>query len=197
MRIGLFCGGSAGHHPQFATAARDLSVELVRRRIGIVFGGARIGLMGVLADSALAAGGDVVGVIPRWLGDREIVHAQVSQLYLVDDLSERKRVMAQLSDAFLVLPGGVGTMDELFEMLTWNKLGLHHKPCGLLNVDGFYDHLAAFLTRVHTAGFLPPDAGDLLTVSADIGRLIDALVENAAPEPGPQPPPPPAADPVG
>ncbi|WP_371750456.1 TIGR00730 family Rossman fold protein [Streptomyces sp. NBC_01283] len=197
MRIGVFCGGTVGHNPQFTAATHDLAVELANRRIGIVFGGARIGLMGVLADSALAVGGDIIGVIPHWLRDREIVHERVPQMHVVGGLAERKQVMARFSDAFLALPGGVGTMDELFEMCTWNKLGLQHKPCGLLNVDGFYDELAAFLTRVRTAGFLPENTSDLVTVSPDIHHLVGALVATAPPTYSPGPIPPVTAGPGG
>ena len=136
-RVCVFCGSSIGAKPAYAEAARNMGRLIAERRIGLVYGGGNVGLMGVIADAALEAGGEVIGVIPLALADREIAHTGLTQLHIVDSMHTRKAMMAELSDAFIAMPGGVGTFEELFEAITWTQLGLHRKPCGLLNVDGF------------------------------------------------------------
>jgi uncharacterized protein (TIGR00730 family) len=149
------------------------------RRQGIVFGGGRIGLMGALADEALTHGGEVIGVMPRSLVEREVAHGSLTELRVTDSMHERKALMEQLSSRFVALPGGIGTLEELVEMLTWAQLGLHHKPCGLLNVDGYYDSLLAFLDCAVDEGFLTIDGRQLLIVGDEPGELLDALDRHA------------------
>jgi uncharacterized protein (TIGR00730 family) len=149
---------------------------LARRGIGLVYGGANVGLMSALADTALAGGGEVIGVIPRTLVDREIAHGGLSELRVVETMHERKALMAELADAFLALPGGYGTLDELCEMLTWSQLGICRKPCGLLNLAGYYDGLLALLDHAVAEGFLRPQNRALLTSDTDAVRLIERLV---------------------
>ena len=155
--------------------ARELGDLLGRRKLTLVYGGGRVGLMGALADAALAAGGRVVGVIPQMLIDREVGHAGLSQLHVVRTMSERKLLMGDLADAFLALPGGIGTMYELFEAWTWTQLGLHRKLCALLNQDGYYDPLLAFLDRSVAEGFLQPRYRAALLVAADVETALEQL----------------------
>jgi len=174
-RLCVFCGSSMGVSPVYRAAAEALGTALAERGIGLVYGGARVGLMGVVADAALAAGGEVTGVIPQALVDREIGHSGLSDLRLVGSMHERKALMASLADAFVALPGGIGTFEELFEMWTWTQLGSHAKPCGLLNVAGFYDRLLGFLDHVVGEGFLKPVHREMLLVGDEPGALLDAL----------------------
>jgi uncharacterized protein (TIGR00730 family) len=161
-RVCVYAGSSAGAKPQYADAARALARTLCGRRRGIVFGGSRAGLMGALADEALARGGEVIGVIPRYLVEREVAHRSLTDLHVVGTMHERKALMAELADAFVALPGGIGTLEELVEMLTWAQLGLHAKPIGIVNVDGYYDNLLAFLQHAVGEGFLSPTLLDEL-----------------------------------
>jgi uncharacterized protein (TIGR00730 family) len=154
MRICVYAGSNPGADPAYAEAAADLARLLAGRGIGVVYGGGKVGLMGILADSALAAGGEVIGVIPQDLMDREIGHAELTELHVVASMHERKALMAELSDAFVALPGGAGTLEELIEVYTWSQLGLHDKPMGVLNVNGYYDGLAALLDHAVQEGFL-------------------------------------------
>src|SRR5688572_23328516 len=154
--IGVFCGSSAGNRPEYLAIARETGALLARRNLTIVYGGGRVGLMGALADAALAEGGRVIGVMPQMLIDQEVGHAGLTQLHVVASLSERKVMMNELADAFLALPGGIGTMDELFEAWTWTQLSVQHKPCALLNQDGYYDSLIEFLDLAVAEGFLRP-----------------------------------------
>ncbi len=174
-RVCVYAGSSAGAHPQYADAARTLARVLCARRRGIVYGGGRIGLMGALADEALAHGGEVIGVIPRQLMEREVAHGSLTDLHVVATMHERKALMAELADAFVALPGGIGTLEELVEMLTWAQLGLHAKPVGIVNVDGYYDSLLAFLEHALNEGFLSPAHLELLAVAADPEALLDEL----------------------
>src|SRR6185503_14872599 len=144
-RLCVFCGSSPGHDPAYGAAAAQLGRVLAERGIGLVYGGGRVGLMGILADAALAAGGEVIGVIPQALLDREIGHRGLTQLRVVDSMHSRKALMGDLADGFIALPGGIGTLEELFEVWTWAQLGLHRKPCGLLDANGFYAPLVDFL----------------------------------------------------
>jgi uncharacterized protein (TIGR00730 family) len=173
--ICVFCGSSSGVSPLYAEAASAVGREIARRGWTLVYGGGSVGLMGILADAALATGGRVVGVIPRFLYEWEVGHDDLTELEIVDTLTERKVRMGELSDAFLSLPGGIGTMDELFEALSWAQLGLETKPNGLLNVNGYYDGLIAFLDRATADGFLKPKHHALLHVSTDPQALLDAL----------------------
>jgi len=168
MRVAVFCGSSAGREPGYATAAADFGRELARAGVGIVYGGASVGLMGVLADAALAASGEVIGVIPGGLFAAEVPHQGLTRLQVVGSMHERKAVMAELADAFAALPGGLGTLDELFEILTWRQLSLHAKPVALVDVGGFWDPLVALLDELTAAGFVP------VAARASVARVADA-----------------------
>lgn len=171
----VFCGSSPGLSESYAAAARDLGRALAGRGVRVVYGGASVGLMGAVADAALAAGGEVVGVIPRHLADREVAHHGLTELHVVASMHERKALMAELSDGFVALPGGMGTLEELAEILTWAQLGLHVKPVGVLDVDGFWQPLVAWLDHAEGQGFLRPEHRALLTARADVEALLDAL----------------------
>lgn len=171
----IYCGSSTGADPAFAAAARDAGALLAERGIALVFGGGSVGLMGVAANAALAAGGRVIGVIPRGLRTEELAHEGVSEMHVVDSMHARKQKMVDLSDAFIALPGGIGTLDELFETWTWLQLGIHAKPIGLLNVAGYYDPLIEFLQRMNRAGFLRRSHLEYLLVDSDAGNLLRRL----------------------
>jgi hypothetical protein len=164
-----------GTRPEYAAAARELGEVMARRDIGLVYGGGNVGLMGVLADAMVAASAEVIGVIPEALVARELAHQGVSELRVVGTMHERKALMADLADGFIALPGGLGTLEELFEALTWAQLGLHTKPCGLLDVAGFFDDLDRFLDRVVADGFVRPDSRARLIVETDPARLVERL----------------------
>jgi uncharacterized protein (TIGR00730 family) len=168
----VFCGSSQGFEPRFARAAADAGRALAEAGIDLVYGGGHIGLMGVLADAALGAGGRVVGVIPRALMDRELAHGGLSELEIVATMHERKARMAELADAFVALPGGAGTLEEIFEQWTWAQLGIHSKPCGILNLDGYFDPLEAMVGRMLAAGFLSSEHAALLTFERELGALL-------------------------
>jgi len=174
-RICVFCGSNAGARSEYAEAARALATVLAERKLGIVYGGGNVGLMGVLADTALARGGEVIGVIPRKLVEREVAHRGVTELRIVETMHERKALMNDLSDAFLALPGGFGTLDEFFEVLTWSQLGFHGKPCALLNVAGYYDGMLAMLDHAVTERFLRPAHRELVIADTDPLRLLQRL----------------------
>jgi len=174
-RVCVFCGSSIGHNAVYRETAVALGGLLAARGIALVYGGGNVGLMGVVADAALSAGGEVIGVIPRALAEREIAHAGVSTLHVVDSMHTRKAMMADLSDAFIAMPGGVGTFEEFFEAVTWTQLGLHRKPCGLLNAGGFYTPLAAFIDQAVSEGFIRPVHRAAIVVDSDPARLLDAL----------------------
>lgn len=171
----VFCGSSPGTRPAFSTAARDLGTAMAERSIGLVYGGASVGLMGVVADAVLAAGGKATGVITESLAGHEIAHGELNQLLVVHTMHERKARMAELSDGFIMLPGGFGTYEEFMESVTWAQLGLHHKPCGILNVDGFYDLLLTFLRQAADMGFIKSRQIDDIVVTDDVGELLQAL----------------------
>jgi len=174
-RVCVFCGSSRGTNPAYCEAAQKLGHVLAKRGLELVFGAGHIGLMGVLADAVIAAGGHTTGVIPRAMVDRELAHAGLGRLHIVDTMHERKALMADLSDAFIALPGGFGTADELFEILTWAQLGIHQKPVGLVNTAGFFDPLLAWLDRAVTDGFLKPKHRRLLIEAANVEELLDRL----------------------
>jgi uncharacterized protein (TIGR00730 family) len=182
MRLCVFCGSSPGRSSAYATAARRLGAIFARRGIGLVYGGGNVGLMGVVADAVLADGGEVVGVIPRALVDRELAHARLSELVVVDTMHERKQRMHDLSDGFIALPGGFGTLDELFEALTWAQLGMHKKPCGLLDVEGFWEPLRALVARQRSEEFVRADHASMLLHGDDPEALLDAFAAYRAPD---------------
>ncbi len=171
----VFCGASTGADPAYRQAAIALGQELARRKLTLVYGGGAVGLMGIVADAALTAGGEVIGVIPESLKNKEIGHTGLTRLEVVDGMHARKARMAELSDAFIALPGGLGTFEELFEVWTWGQLGYHGKPLGLLEVNGFYSKLTAFLDHVVGEGFVREHHRDMLQMSESPQALLDAL----------------------
>ena len=180
-RICVYCGSSSGANPVHREAAENLGALLAARGIGLVYGGGNVGLMGIVADAALQAGGEVIGVIPTALMDKELGHAGVTKLHVTASMHERKQLMADLSDGFISLPGGIGTLEELFETFTWLQLGFHGKPVGLLNVAGFYDHLLAFLRHAADERFLGPAHLESLLVETDAGPLLARMARFRAP----------------
>ncbi len=180
-RLCVYCGSSPGARPVYAEAAAALGTLLAREGIGLVTGGGRVGLMGVVADAVLAAGGEAVGVIPQALMDREVGHEGLTDLHVVSTMHERKALMAHLSDAFVALPGGLGTLEEIAEMLTWAQLGLHPKPCGLLDVAGYYAPLVRFFDHATTERFVRPEHRALLVVERDPERLLEQLRAHVPP----------------
>lgn len=180
-RIGVFCGSSIGTDRTHQQAAQAVGGLLGRRGIELVYGGGHVGLMGVVADACLGGGGRVIGVIPQALADREVAHTGLSELHIVGSMHERKALMAELSDAFIALPGGYGTWDELFEALTWSQLGIQRKACGVLNVNGYYDPMIAMADRALADGFLRAAHRDLLLADTDAVRLLDRLDRSVMP----------------
>jgi uncharacterized protein (TIGR00730 family) len=180
-RICVFCGSSAGTREVYKQAAQAVGRLLCQRGIELVYGGGHVGLMGVVADACLNEGGRVIGVIPQALADKEVAHTGLTELRIVGSMHERKAVMADLSDAFVSLPGGFGTWEEFFEVLTWAQLGIHRKACGVLNVNGYYDPLIEMADRALSEGFLREGHRDLLLSDADPERLLDRLSSYAAP----------------
>ena len=174
-RVCVFCGSNAGARSEYAEGARTLAAVLVERKLGIVYGGGNVGLMGVLADAALAHGGEVIGVIPQSLLDKEVGHRGVTELLVVKTMHERKALMNDLADAFIAMPGGFGTLDEFFEVLTWSQLGFHGKPCALLNVAGYYDRMLAMLDHAVTERLLRPAHRELVIADTDPLRLLHRL----------------------
>jgi len=174
-RVCVFCGSSHGTRPAYAAAAREMGRVLAERGIGVVYGGGNVGLMGEVADAALAAGGEVTGVIPRSLMEREVGHAGLTTLEVVETMHERKARMADLSDGFIALPGGFGTLDELCEVLTWSQLGIHAKPCAILNVDGYFDALIALFDHALREGFLRGPHRSLVIEGTDPAALLDSM----------------------
>ncbi|MFA4939983.1 TIGR00730 family Rossman fold protein [Brevundimonas sp.] len=180
-RLCVFSGSSSGVSPDYRKAAEDLGRLIAGQGIGLVYGGAAVGLMGAVADAALAAGGEVIGVIPEALVQREVAHKGLNDLRIVGSMHERKQLMADLSDGFIALPGGIGTFEELFEVWTWTQLGTHAKPCALLNVKGFYNHLLAFLDHVIDEAFLKQVHRDMIVVANEPTALLDALKTHRLP----------------
>ncbi|MGD0471481.1 MAG: TIGR00730 family Rossman fold protein [Terriglobales bacterium] len=176
-RICVFCGSSQGSRPEYRVAAEELGAELVRRKIGLVYGGGNVGLMGVLADAVLRAGGKAVGVIPEHLMEREVGHKGLTKLHVVRSMHERKALMADLSDAFVALPGGFGTLEEFCEVVTWAQLGLHAKPCGILNVLGYYSPLLEMFDHAVQERFLKPENRALVLARDSVVELLRALEE--------------------
>jgi uncharacterized protein (TIGR00730 family) len=177
----VFCGSSVGTRPEYARAAEQLAHEMARRGIGLVYGGGNVGLMGVIADAMLAAGGHAIGVIPHALVARELAHRSLPDLRIVNSMHERKAMMAGLADAFIAMPGGFGTFEEFCEVVTWTQLGVHAKACGLLNVGGFYDPLIELFDQAVAVGFIKTDNRRIVVAHADPAALLDEL--SAAPAP--------------
>lgn len=180
-RICVYCGSRPGKRPEYALAAHQLAKELVQRSIGLVYGGAHVGIMGQLADAVLAQNGEVIGIIPQALVDKEVAHYGLTELRIVASMHERKAMMADLADGFIALPGGLGTLEELFEILTWAQLGLHRKPCGLLNIDGYYDGLAAFLDHAVNEQFVKIVDRSMLLIESQPHKLLNSMVSYQAP----------------
>jgi uncharacterized protein (TIGR00730 family) len=180
-RLCAFCGSAVGARAVYAESARALAAELARRGLGLVYGGGSVGIMGVLADAALAAGVEVIGVIPRSLATRELAHTGLTEQRLVDSMHQRKAMMAELVDGFVALPGGLGTLEETLEMLTWTQLGIHGKPLGVLNVAGYWDRLLALLDHAVAEGFMQPEALGLLVAADSPAVLLDRMAAWQAP----------------
>ena len=180
-RICVFCGSNNGITTVYSEAARVMGLVLSRRRIGLVYGGGSIGLMRVIADTVLREGGEVIGVIPEALATKEVAHRGLKDLRVVGSMHERKALMVELSDAFIALPGGYGTLEEFCEVLTWAQLGLHRKPCGILNVKGFYDPLLSFFDHALSEGFVREVHRSLILVEQDPERLLDKLIDYEPP----------------
>jgi uncharacterized protein (TIGR00730 family) len=180
-RVCVFCGSSTGFRPVYSEAAQRMGVALVKRGLGLVYGGGGVGLMKVLADAVLAAGGEVIGIMPKALMTKEIAHAGLTDLRVVHSMHERKALMADLCDAFVALPGGYGTLEEFCEVVTWAQLEIHRKPCGLLNVEGYYDHLHALFDHLVHEGFLSAANRSLVLEAQDPDALLDALTSYRTP----------------
>ncbi len=180
-RICVYCGSNPGASPAYAAAARSLGRELALRGLGLVYGGASVGVMGAVADAVLAEGGEVIGVIPHFFAVKEVAHPGLDELLVVDSMHERKARMAELSDGFVALPGGWGTLEEIFEVLTWAQLGLHEKPCGLLNVGGYFDDLDRFLERAVAEAFVRPEYRPMIMLDDAPGSLLDRFAAYRAP----------------
>lgn len=180
-RICVFCGSSPGLLPDYLAAARELGAALVRRNLGLVYGGAHVGLMGEIANSVMQHGGEAVGVMPQSLIEREIAHQGLSELHIVQSMHERKALMAELADGFIALPGGFGTLEELFEIVTWGQLGLHRKPFGLLNVNQFFDQLIGFLDFAVSQQFIRPQHRQMILVDAGADQLLERFAAYDAP----------------
>ena len=177
--VSVFCGSRSGNNPIFAIAASHLGTLLAKEKIKLIYGAGNIGLMGVVADACLAANGHVIGVIPTKLVEKEVAHNGLSELFVVDSMHERKALMASKSEAFIALPGGFGTCDELFEILTWAQLGIHHNPIGILNTEGFFDPLLAWIDQMIEQGFVKPKFRHLLLVATKPDELLELILQGA------------------
>ncbi len=181
-KICVYCGSSPGKNPAYSLAAKSLANTLCDRGISLVYGGAAVGVMGVVADAVLAAGGEAIGVIPKSLAVKEVAHDKLSELHVVASMHERKAMMAELADGFIALPGGWGTLEEIFEILTWAQLGFHHKPCGLLNIDGYYDGLIDFLENSFEQQFVNTLCRPMLMTAFEPVTLLDQFEIYQAPK---------------
>lgn len=175
MKICVFCGSSSGHDPAYADGAAAAARVIALSGATLIYGGGRVGLMGVVAEAALGAGGEVVGVMPRSLAEREIAHRGLHQLHVVETIHERKTTMSALSDAFLALPGGAGTLEEIFEQWTWGQLGIHGKPCGFLDLKGYFDPIRLMVEKMVSEGFLAPQFARMLKFSDSIDQILDGF----------------------
>ena len=181
-RICVYCGSNLGGRSVYADAARDLADVLIRHDIELVYGGADKGIMGVVADAMLKQGGKVYGVVPRMLLEKEIVHQGLTELHVVDSMHERKSMMATLADGFIAMPGGFGTLEEIVEIVTWGQLRFHDKPCGLLNIDGYFDHLLSYLDHANHEGFLRSENREMLLSDENAAGLLQQFESYAAPQ---------------
>ncbi len=181
-QVCVFCGSNVGTDPAYAHAAAELGREIVRRGWGLVYGGGSVGLMGVVADAVLAAGGEVTGVIPEMLATKELLHPRATKMHIAPTMHARKALMEELSDAFVALPGGYGTFEELLEIITWAQLGIHAKPIGLLNVAGFYDGLTGFFEHAIEHGFIKPKQRGLIVAAESPAELLDRLERHEMPQ---------------
>jgi uncharacterized protein (TIGR00730 family) len=181
MRICVFCGSNSGNNELYANAAREMGRTLAVRRIDLIYGGGRVGLMGALADAALIAGGAVIGAMPRSLVEREIQHTSLTELHTVITMHQRKTKMAELADGFIALPGGAGTLEEIFEQWTWAQLGIHDKPCGFLNVNGYFDPLRKMIDQMASQGFLCPQYASMLVFDTEPDAILDAFRDYSPP----------------
>ncbi len=181
-KITVYCGSSPGKNKKFHQAARELGKVLAERGITLVYGGGSVGLMGILARSVIDHGGQVIGVIPKVIADMEVAFTDLQDLRVVEDMHSRKKLMADLADAFITLPGGMGTIEELMEILTWAQLGFHHKPCGILNIDGFYDQLLSFLDRLVEDQFVAPEHRSMLLIDQNPEGLLDKFLVYKPPQ---------------
>ncbi|MBB1150369.1 MULTISPECIES: TIGR00730 family Rossman fold protein [unclassified Myroides] len=184
MRYTVFCGSSAGSKVEYMASAKALGAALAKKQIGVVYGGAKVGLMGAIADGALSHGGEVIGVLPHFLADVELGHTGLTSLYHVDTMHERKAKMDELSDGIIALPGGYGTLEEFFEVLTWGQLGLHKKPIALYNVAGFYNPLMLMIDSMVEQGFLKKENKEMIIISDDIDALLQQMIQYEAPKVG-------------
>jgi uncharacterized protein (TIGR00730 family) len=175
QRICVFCGSSTGIKQDYAVGARELGLVLAKQNIDLVYGGGHVGLMGIVADAAMSAGAKAIGVIPRCLADKEVAHQGLTELRIVQTMHERKAQMAELSDGFIAMPGGFGTLEELFEVITWAQLGIHKKPFGLFNIAGYFDKLIEFLDFQVEQGFVPPRHREMIIVSDEAEQLVELL----------------------
>lgn len=179
--IAVFCGSLSGNKTEYTQAAKDLAKAMSATKITLVYGGGRTGIMGVIADEMLAQGGQVIGIMPKFLVDREIAHTGITKLYSVDSMHERKTKIHELSDGFIMLPGALGTLEEFFETMTWATLGFHKKPCGILNTDGFFDFILKFLNETTNAGFMKPIYRDMILVDHQAKTLLQKFYAYKAP----------------
>jgi uncharacterized protein (TIGR00730 family) len=182
-RLAVYCGSATPADPTYIEGARALGLAFAKRGIGLVYGGGRTGLMGAIADGALEGGGEVIGVIPQALVDAEVAHRGLTELHVVQGMHQRKQMFTDLSEGFVTIPGGTGTMDELWEALSWAQLGYHADPVGLLNTAGYYDHLIAFWDKMGEVGFLRPQHRDLLIVADTLDVLLDRMAEHVPTQP--------------
>ncbi len=174
--VTVFCGSSSGFQPEYAEAARDLACELVKRNIRLVYGGGNVGLMGIIADEVMRQGGEVIGIIPESLDKKEVGHRGITELKVVSSMHERKALMAELADGFIAMPGGIGTFEEFFEILTWAQLGFHDKPCGILNVKNYYDDLLKLCNNAVNQGFLRAEHRELIIEDSTPFSLIEQML---------------------
>ncbi len=173
--ITVFCGSSSGFRPEYAEAAKELGRNLVERNIRLIYGGGAVGLMGIIADEVMKNGGEVIGIIPEALDKKEVAHRQITELRVVNSMHERKAMMADLADGFIAMPGGIGTFEEFFEILTWAQLGFHHKPCAILNVANYYDGLLSLCDNAVNEGFLRKQHSGLILVDSDSVKLLEKM----------------------
>ncbi len=180
-KVCVYCGSSAGKRPEYAGAARALADQLLQHGMSLVYGGASVGIMGEIADAVLAGGGEVIGVMPKALVEKEVQHDALSELLVVDSMHERKLKMADIADGFIALPGGLGTLEELFEVLTWAQLGFHRKPCALLNIAGYYDQLAAFLQHAVNEQFVKAVHSEMLIIENEPAKILQLMMSYQPP----------------